>query len=276
MPNPAYTALQNQIQGLQQQLNNGTVNFAGQGTAQTQGQIEQQLAQGQLQEGQQYDPQFIATQLAEEQQANPQQFAARQAEYNMLQQAIQNPQTSPVSNTLQNQVTGQVAAGSSLTPQEQQMLNAAVASSNASGQGGTGGAAPDFENALTTGFAGQERALQNASTGAGFLQSGETPADIAYRQQQADIGDLGAYAGGQTPEAQFGEISGAGQPVAPEYQTSYQPSYAGAAAAQQGEAGAINEFGQNVDQQLNQPNPWTLGLSTVLQGVNTAANAGAF
>jgi hypothetical protein len=270
IPNPAYTQLQNQISAIQ---NSGgdTVNFQGQGTAQAEGQLEQQLAAGELAEGQQYDPQIIAQQLAEEQQANPQQSEARQAELQMMQNAIANPQTSPVSQTLQNQVSGQVAAGSGLTPEEQAMLNSAV---TASGQSGTSGGSPDFSNELTTGFAGEQRALQNAGAGAQFLETGETPSDIQYRQQQADLGNLSSYISGQTPESQFSEISGAGQPIAPEIGTSYQPSFNGAAAAQQGEAGGINQYGLNVGEQLQVPNEWTAGLSSVLGGTNALAGAG--
>lgn len=263
----------NSVQGQIAALNNSanTVNFQGQGTAQAQGELEQQLAAGELAEGQQYDPQIIAQQLAEEQQANPQQSEARQAELQMMQNAIANPQTSPVSQTLQNQVSGQVAAGSGLTPEEQAMLNSAV---TASGQSGTSGASPDFANELTTGFAGEQRALQNAGAGAQFLETGETPSDIQYRQQQADLGNLSSYISGQTPESQFSEISGAGQPIAPEIGTSYQPSFNGAAAAQQGEAGGINQYGLNVGEQLQTANPWTGGLSAVLGDTNALAGAG--
>jgi hypothetical protein len=240
-----------------------TISFAGKGTANAQGAIEQQLAQGQLEEGQQLDPQEIATQLAQEQQADPQQFAARAAEYGQLENAIQNPQTSPVSQTLQNQTSQQVAAGSLLTPEEQSMLNQAVS------QNGV-----NYGTDLTTGFEGEQRALTNADAGSNFLATGETPADIAYRQQQQNIANLAAYSGGQTPEAQFGEVSGANQPVAPEFSTSYQPSYSGAAAAQEGAAGGIQQYGENVQEQLQQANPWVTGLSSVLNVGNALASAG--
>lgn len=274
--NPAYTALESQISSIQKQikaLNNSpsTVNFSGEGTASVEGQIESQEAAGQLAEGQEYDPQFIAQELAEEQQADPQQFAARQAEYQMLENAINNPQTSPVSQTMENQIQQRVNAGSGLTPEEQAMLNAAVAGQP---NEGTTGSQPDFALYPTTGFAGEQRALQNAGSGAAWLASGETPADIQYRQEQADLGDLSAYISGETPESQFSELSGAGASPTPNYQSGYLPSYQGQQAADIGASAAATQYGENVNEALTQSNPWVVGLSGVLGGANALAGAG--
>lgn len=273
--NPAYTKIQQQIAGLQEKLQKSgasggsdTINFAGQGTADVQGQIEQQLAAGQLAEGQKYDPQFIAQALAEEQQANPQGVAARTAEYNDIQNSINNPQpVSPVSTTMNNQVQEQVAAGSNLTPEEQQMLQSAVSASG-------GGNGTNFGTDLTTGFAGEQRALENAGSGATWLSSGETPQDIQEREMQQNIANLGSFVGGQTPENQFSELSGAGSSPTPNFQSGYLPSYSGNAAAQLGASAGASQYSNEADLALNSASPWTAGLSAVLGGTKALAGAG--
>ena len=282
--------LNTQLQSLQQQLAsfppgstvykdaNGKIvpesqavsNFSGNSTADIQKQIMTQLAQGQLATAQQYDPQFIAQAAAQEAQANPQGVQARQQLYNDIQSQINNPPSSPVAQTMQNQIKEKVNAGSGLTPEEQAVLNSAV---NQSQTGDTGGQ-PNLDSALTTGFAGEQRALQNAGSGATWLASGQTPADLNYRAQQQDLSNLSSYISGKTPESQFSELSGANAGPTPTTSTNYLPSYNGEAAATQGANAALSQYGEQVGQALNTANPWSAGLSTVLGGANTLAKAG--
>jgi len=275
--------LQQQLASLQQQLQSipagGTVykdpngnivpasqamaNFAGSSTADIQGQIMQQLAQGQLSNAQKYDPQFIAQALAQEQQANPQGVAARGDLYNDIQQQINTPPFSPVANTMNQQITDQVNAGSGLTPEEQTALDAAV--------NGNAGAEAAATGQLTSGFQGQARDLRNAGSGATWLSSGETPADIQYRQEQQNLSDLSSFVNGQTPESQFSSLSGANAGPTPNTSTNYLPSYNTQAAEQGAQAGAT-QYGQQVQQQLQTANPWTSGLSAALSAAPVATN----
>ena len=248
-------------------------NFAGNSTADIQGRSQQQLAQGQLDTAKQYDSQFIAQRLAEEKQANPQGVAARQALYNDIQQAVNNPPpVSPVATTMDKQINDRVAAGSGLTPEEQATLDAAV---NGSTMTGTSGNTPNLSGDLTTGFAGEQRALQNAGSGATWLASGQTPADVQYREQQQGLSDLSSYISGQTPQSQFGQLSGAQSGPTPNSGTNYLPSF-DSSAAQMGAQGAVDRNGQLVQQQLNTPNLWTSGLSMAINGVNARVKSGLF
>lgn len=244
-------------------------NFAGNSTADIQGKIQEQLAQGELTNAQQYDSQFIAQALAEEQQANPQGVAASGELAALVQQQINNPPQSPVAQTMQDQVQAKVAAGSGLTPEEQAMLDASVNSSVT----GTTGNTPNFGNALTTGFAGEQRALQNAGSGATWLASGQTPEDITYRANQQNLSNLSAEISGATPESQFSELSGAQSGPTPNTSTNYLPSYNTGAAAQGAQAG-LDQYGQQVGQALNTANPWTSGLSAVTSAAGALNKAG--
>jgi hypothetical protein len=246
-------------------------NFSGKSTADIQGQLETQLAQGQLATQAQYDPQFIAQALAEEQQANPEGFAARAEMYKDIQNQINNPLTSPVSNEMQRQVSEKVAAGSNLTPEEQAMLNTAVNQGTAAR--GDAGGQPDFSTALTTGQAGTAREMANAGEGINWLESGQTPEDIQYRQEQQNLSNLSNYVSGATPESQFRELTGAQSGATPIAQGAQLPSMPTNAAGQ-GAQGAIATYGAGVNNALNSVNPWLSGLSGVLGASNVAASAG--
>jgi hypothetical protein len=256
----AIQALQNKIKDIQ----NNKTSFAGYSTADIQKQLLGQQAQGQLESAQKFDPQFIAEAQAQEAQANPQGVAARGQLYQDIENQIANRPQSPVANTMDKQISERVAAGSGLTPEEQAVLDNSVNQSIL----GTSGNNPDLASALTTGFAGQERAAGNAQAGAAWLASGETPSDIQYRADQQNLSNLSSFINGQTPESQFGQLSGAqtgATPVTP----AVPQQGANFNAGNQGISGALQQFSN----QTNTPSNWTTGISGVLGAANTAAAA---
>lgn len=263
--------LQNELAGAQRQLSqiHGTPisgNFAGMSTADIQGMIQNQLAKGKLAIQQQFDPQFIQAALAQEKLANPQGVEARQMEQNLIQQQINNPPVSPVANAMEKQIEGRVAAGSGLTPEEEQMLASTVA--QASGARGNA-PATGFERDLTTGLAGTQRELANAGAGQSFLASGETPEDISYRAQQQNMENLANFIAGRTPQSQFASLTNAAQgatPMADQSSLSRLPTNA----QQLGSSGALN----NYQAQFNNSSPWLAGTSALLGGLNVAGSAG--
>ena len=280
--------LQTQLQSLQAQLaavpaggkiykdstgkivpaSQAVTDFSGMSQADIDSKIMSQLMAGQLATEKQFDPQFIAQALAEEQQSNPQGVAARGDLYADIQKQLQPP-VSPVANEMQRQTAEKVAAGSGLTPEEQAMLDTAV--TQATGARGDSGTSPDFSNALTTGFAGTQRALQNAGAGEQFIASGETPDDIAFRANQQNIANLSQFYSGQTPQSQFKELSGASVGATPIAQGTPLPNLPGNAGALGASAG-VNQYEQQIQSQLNQPNPWMAGLSGTLNLANTLAS----
>ena len=108
-----------------------------------------------------------------------------------------------------------------------------------------------------------------------FLVSGVAPEDVAYRDRQQDEANLGAFMNGETPTAQFGQLSGAQNQAAPfitgGFGTGTNPN-AGQQAAQFNYQNwqAQNNFAQG------QVNPWVTGLNMGIQATNTAAAFGAF
>lgn len=258
------TSQQNQLEGIKGTPIKG--DFTGESTADIQGQIQKAEAAGQIALQQQYDPQFIAEALAQEKLANPQGVAARATEQNLIQQGINNPPSSPVSDAMEKQIEGQVNAGSNLTPQEEQMLASTIADANASGAGAS---STGFENALTGGLAGTQRELANAGAGEAWLSSGQTPEDIAYQQNQQNMANLASYIGGATPQSQFNSLQTASQGATPTPNNAVLSTMPGNAQSL-GSGAAVN----NYEEQFSQANPWITGLSGVLGGLNVAGAAG--
>lgn len=247
------------------------VDFKGKGAADIQGQITKALAQGQLDTEKQFDSQFIASALEQEKLADPERFQARDMLYKDIQDQIKNPPVSPVANEVQRQVQEKLNAGQNLTPEEQAMLDKAVQEGGAA-RGGTSGNV-DFSQALTTGTAGTQRAMANAGAGINWLSSGQTPDDITYRAEQQDLSNLSNYISGQTPQSQFGELSGAQRGAVPLAQAAPLPT-TNPNAGQQGATAGVENYGLGIQQALNTPNLWMAGLSTTLQGLNVAGKAG--
>ena len=244
-----------------------TIDFKGFGTAQAEATAAQQNAASQLALQQQYDPQFIAQALQEEQQADPESFAARNEMSNLVQQQANTPLNEPVSTMLNSQIqdTLNAAQNNTLTATDTARLNAAVADAlSARGGGANGGpGANQFEQPLTSGFAGEQRQAQAAQSAMGFLASGSDPEDIQYRRTQQNLSNLAAEANGQTPSSQFASLSGASSGPAQLSQGATLPLMTdnGAAAQQIG----LQNWETQMQNANNQMNPWLAGLSGMMQ-----------
>lgn len=240
-----------------------TVDFNGFGAAQAAATEAQQTAASQLALEQQYDPKFIAQALQEERQADPESFAARNEMSNLIQQQASAPLNEPVSTLLNSQIQGTLnaAQNNTLTAMDTARLNAAV--SDALGSHGGGGPRANFQQPLTSGFAGEQRQAQAAQSAEGFLASGSDPEDIEYRRTQQNLANLAAEANGQTPSSQFASLSGASSGPAPMAEGTTLPlmSDNGAAAQQVG----VQNWETQMQNANNQVNPWLAGTSSLLQ-----------
>jgi hypothetical protein len=86
------------------------------------------------------------------------------------------------------------------------------------------------------------------------------------------LANLGAFIGGQTPQGQFGSISGAQGGAAPYSATGYQtPTINEGQATQQGVNNAFDLYNINA---ANQVNPFVAGLSGAANLAGTAFNLG--
>lgn len=250
-----------------------TIDFKGFGQADVQTANANKQAADQLALAQKYDPQFIAQALAQEQQADPESVAARAEESKLIQDQINRPLNDPVSEMLNSQVqdTLDAANNNTLTDMDTQRLNAAVAQAQADRGGGSGPA--DFAQPLTSGFAGEERQAQAAQAAMGFLASGSSPEDIAYRREQQNLGNLSAEVNGKTPQSQFGSLSGAQSGPTPMATASPLPVLPG------DQSQAANQIAIQNAQTANrfnasQVNPWMQGASSLVDAGSIAGGLG--
>jgi len=189
--------------------------FTGLGTADIQGKLAGQQADQQIALGAKYGEDYANQQREEAEQADPLGTGARKAEYEMIQNQIENPTPiNPLAGQLDSQIDAQVKAGKGLDPQSQALLESAVARANADRGGNV--AAGDVANSMSTGAEGQAR-LQAAEDKAGaYLASGKSPQQIQREREQLNMSDLGSFVSGRTPEDQFRQI-GAAQGSVPYY-----------------------------------------------------------
>lgn len=238
--------------------------FTGYGAGQTQATLADQTAAGNLALAQKYDPLFIQSALEQEQLANPQGVQARKLEDALIQKQVADNNVSPVASTLQKQVQDQLAAGKGLDAFDQATLNNAVQDALASRGGGD--ARQNFSDALTTGFAGNQRQLAGIQKAESMLGSGTTPADVQYRREQQNLSNLSSETSGQTPVTQFHQLSGA--------QSGPTPSVSGSPLPLLGNTQGMSAsaVAQQYANTVNTPNPWFTGLTAATNAANVGAN----
>lgn len=248
------------------------VDFSGMGAAEVQSKLNQEMAQVQLQLQQRYGTQFAQEAAHEIALADPQGAQARQELYDLTEQQNNATPDRPVANLLDRQVGEQLASGSNLDPTMRSVLDQAVANA----QGARGGQTPantdDFAYPLQSGFEGLQRELAGEQKATGWLASGSTPEDIQYRRAQQNLANLGSFVNGQTPEAQFRNLSAASQgstPFVSGQPLQQMPPDSGGAIGYT-TAGYL----QNMRYQQSQANPWMSGLSSMLGLGNVLGNAG--
>lgn len=251
-----------------------TFDFTGYGTADAQGKLAESMAQIQLALSQKYDSQYIDEALKQEREADPESFAARERMNDLIHEQINRPVNAPVAEELNRQVQQEINAAQegALDPQMREVLLQGGNEALKARGGASATNAPDFEQPLTTGFAGTQRILDAIGKGTSELGSGQTPEDIAYRREQQDLANLSAFMRGQTPQSEFKSLSGAQQgptPFDPGQALPLSPDNSRGA-----QAAAINSWQTQMNAAANQTNPWMAGLSALLNIGGAAVKAG--
>jgi hypothetical protein len=260
-------------EGGQATINGQNYNFTGLGNAQQALTQSAQADQAQLALQQQYGPAYVQQALSELQQADPTGYAARQQLGNAVVSGAQNIEPAqPLSVDLQNQVNNLAQNAGQLDPEALQQVQQGVRA----GQAGSGiylGNAPASQEAGAVVGAADQLQNQQQSAAESYLAAGVSPQDVQYRRIQQSLSNLGAFQNNQTPEAQFGELSAAGQGAAPFSVPNYStPTTLNPSSAAQTGIGFANANYQT-SQQL--ANPWLSGLSIGANGFNAASNFGS-
>lgn len=245
-----------------------TADFTGIGDLDNQRLFAQQMAQAQLELSQKYAPDFIAQARAMEQEADPAGWAARQLLHQQIQRlgfATDNAPR-PVADEMERQLLQEQGLGNRLTSDTRRQLAATMAA-----RAGLGDAPQADLAAAIESLPGQARQYARQQKELSWLTSGATPQDVAYRREQQQMANMGAFIAGQTPTAQFRQLSGAQQGSAPMLTSSPLPALAGSATINAGTNAALANYQQQVTNATQPANPWLAGLGTILQIGRTVA-----
>ena len=252
--------------------------FSGLGTADQNAKISDQMAQAMLDIQKNYGAAYIKQRLADLQQSDPTGYAARKQLFDKILADAQSNPDRPMAQDTQDAVLSLLGQGS-------QLSTGAGSQTEAVQQGVRGkqiangiflGNAPVNEESAALVNTGDQMQQQRQAQAQGFLNSGVSPEDVTYRRIQQSLSNLGNFANGTSPTAQFASLSGAqggaapfngGNPTSPQMNPN---------AAMQGLQNAQSIYSGNVNWQNSQANPWTAGLSTAGNAVGALKSMGAF
>jgi len=201
-----------------------------------------------------------------------------------------DPQRYAMRETLLGQVNEELAAGDSLTPRQIEQLEQRMRGAQAS-RGNILGAGAGYDEAMMIQDAGRNERDSRRATALQILQGTEdrarfgTAGAVPLNQPAADYRSTGAvnplmpnYQSAQplNPSLPNFQATTTGGPNLNPVPVNSQPgfSYVNPNAGRDGVANAQNVWGQQMNFQSNQANPWMAGLSLGFQGIGAAAQAG--
>ena len=212
-------------------------------------------------------PQYVEQRLAELEASDPEGAAMRRRLWDNIKTGVEaGPTSRPGNEEMQRLILERLDRAGTLDPEteaeiSQQVLGKQTATGNYLGNA----AATEEARVLTSASDAQRAAAQQQALA--FLTGGLSPDDVAYREGQQNLSNLGAFIAGETPVAQFGQLSGAQAGAAPFTTNGPLPGVNPAAGWQ----GVNNSMGTwSANQQLNnsQVNPWLAGVAGGAQGLN--------
>lgn len=251
-----------------------TFDFSGLGDAQYQGAYQDRMAQTLLDLQQQLGPQFVQQRLAELQAADPESFQLRNQLYGGIMSDLEGARDAsrPTADALQQSILDELNRGGQLDAGTTHQISQGVLGGQVA-RGNYLGNAPASEEAGAMAGASENAAAQRKAAALQFLTSGATPEDVNYRRTEQALSNLGSFASGQSPVAQFGQLSGAGNGAVPFEGGGPLPGLNQNAGAQgmQFANGVYSGQAQLAQQNVN---PWLGGLTGGIQGLNIWSSLG--
>ena len=247
--------------------------FTGLGEADYQQQYADAMAQTVLGLQADYGPDLLQQRLDELERADPEGSQTRADLWGLLQrQAAQSPDLS-AANALQSAVLDDLRASGALSPLEQTRAEQQARGRQAA-LGNYLGNAPALEEARALAAASDAKAAQAQQNALAFLSSGTTPEDIQYRRAQQTLANLGAFINGQSPAAQFAQLSGAQNQAVP-FLSGLPGVGTDSAAPLRSLQFQSGLYGADSAWAPGQANPWLTGLSFAIQGGKAAPGIAA-
>jgi len=256
-------------QGRKITIGGKTYDFTGLGNADQAAAQTQATDQAALDIQRQYGPEYIQQALANLERSNPTGVAARRQLSQRILADSQDQSASPLAIEQQRQVQDMLAHAGELDPQAKQQVQQSTRGGQVA-RGITQGNAPASEEASAMVNASDNLRSKQQTAAQNYLSSGVSPEDVQYRKIQQSLSNLGAFVNGQTPQAQFGQLSGAQQGAAP----NQAPNYSNPASLDPNAGSYGIQFSNQAYNINNQnANPWLTGLSTAANGANSVFNS---
>jgi hypothetical protein len=246
--------------------------FTGLGEAEYQRKYSDAMAGLMLDLQKEYGPQVIDQRLKELEAADPAAFAQRKATFQNILADLDASPDRPTAERLQEQILAELNKGGDLDPQMQNEILQSVRGGQAA-RGIVLGNAPAAQEAQTLTNASENMRAKRQQDAITFLTTGVAPEDVQYRREQQGLANLGAFQSGETPVAQFGQLSAAQTGVVPFYQV---PStqITDPNAASKGMNYASNQYAGTSDAWQNTVNPWIAGLSSAAGAMGAWSSLG--
>ena len=251
-----------------------TFDFTGMGAADYASQYGDQMSQQMLELQRQMGPQFVEQRLKELEAADPEGAAMRSRLWDTIKSGVEGgPTARPANDEMARLIQERLARGGTLDQTTSDQISQRVLGQQVANGNWLGNAA----GAQEAGVLGQASEMQRTAAqqdALNFLTGGLDPQDVAYREQQQGLTNLGAFINGETPTAQFSQVSGAAGGTVP-FQTGGALPGVNPNAGWQGVNNQMNGF--NANQNNRQVNPWIAGLAGGASGANlwTSWNGGA-
>lgn len=247
--------------------------FTGLGEADYQRQYGDQLTQQLLQMQRELGPAYVEQRLAELEHSDPEGAAMRRQLWGSIKDSVDaGPTARPGAEALQAQILADLERGGELDERTSGRITQGVLGGQVA-RGNWQGNAPATEEATALTQAGEAQNTQAQQQALAFLTGGLAPDDAAYREGQQNLANIGAFLSGETPTAQFGQLSGAQNQIVP-FTSSGPGVGVNPNAGWQGVNYANQVYGLNQQAAAGQVNPWVAGLNGAMQGVNLWAGLG--
>lgn len=251
------------------------VDFTGLGEGEYQRRFADQMAQQLLALQRELGPEFVQQRLEELQRADPEGFAMRRELWDRIRTGVEEARTGtrPAADALQASILAELKRGGELPESVARRVSQDVLGQQV-GRGNWLGNAPAQEEAGAVAGAAEAHRAQRQAQALQFLTSGTSPADVRQREEQQGLANLGAFIAGETPQAQFGQLSGAQAGAVPWNPGNTPLPGTNPNAGPNGINFANGLYAGQVNLAQAQVNPWMAGLAGGLQGANIWASLG--
>lgn len=235
------------------------VDFTGMGDAEVEAKIADEMAAFELELSREFAPEFIAAAKRQLELADPEGVAARGKLAGLVMEE-EEPTDRPVAAELERQLREEQGDGEDFSEARRARMEARLRERGDIEDTDAPWLVDDLE--AEGGEARRAGANQRALA---FSTSGVSDQDFDYRKQQQELANLASFRRGETPVAQFGQLSGAQQGASPTVRGPALPTVG----QNFGGGGAQSAAGYHAalaGQRAGEADSWMAGLGLVLKG----------